>query len=167
MTAEKRSRGRPIDLEKSRQIAIATWNVLSERGYDALTFEAVASEVGCNRATIYRRHASKAELVASVLRETLLSFAPAIDEETAPRDALHALVDTAVAYLSDARPAAILHIASLARRSPEVAEILDIHFISPRLSPTISGSSDDWRRTPTSSICSSSPTRSWAASSIT
>jgi len=130
LTAEKRSRGRPIDLEKSRQIAIATWNVLSERGYDALTFEAVASEVGCNRATIYRRHASKAELVASVLRETLLSFAPTIDEETAPRDALHALVDTAVAYLSDARPAAILHIASLARRSPEVAEILNIHLTS-------------------------------------
>lgn len=130
LTKEKRARGRPRDLEKSQQIANATWNVLSERGYDALTFEAVASEVGCNRATIYRRHASKGDLVASVLRETLLSFTPAIDEETSPRDALHSLIDTAVSYLSDTRPAAILHIASLARRSPEVAEILNSHLTS-------------------------------------
>lgn len=130
MTEEKRARGRPRDLEKSRQIARATWSVLSERGYDALTFEAVASEVGCNRATIYRRHASKAELVASVMRDTLMSYTPMIDEDAAPRDALHALVDIAVAYLSDSRPAAILHIASLARRSPEVADILNAHLTS-------------------------------------
>ncbi len=130
LTKEKQARGRPRDEDKSRQIAEATWNLLSEHGYDALTFEAIASQVGCNRATIYRRHASKVELVASVLSDTLLSFTPIIDEKTKPREALHALVDIAVTYLSDGRPSAILHIASLAKRSPEVAEILDRHLAS-------------------------------------
>lgn len=127
---EPRRRGRPVDTAKSRKISEETWRLLSELGYDALTFEAVAAAVGCNRATIYRRHPSKAALVYSVLRDTLLSFQPEIDESATPREGLRSLIQTAVTYLSEERGGAILHIASLARRSPEMASILDTHLRS-------------------------------------
>lgn len=122
-----RSVGRPRDIEKDLKIADATWNILSERGYDGLTFEAVANEAGCTRATIYRRYASKAELVVTVLQDTLASFAPDLKQHASPHEALHGLVDTAITYLTRTRAAAILHIASLARREPEVAEVLNRH----------------------------------------
>lgn len=126
----KRRKGRPVDLNKTKKISEETWALLSERGYDALTFEAIAARVGCNRATIYRRYPSKAALVYSVLTETLLSFQPEIDEGLSPREGLRSLIQTAVTYLSDERSGAILHIASLARRSPEMASILDSHLKS-------------------------------------
>lgn len=125
-----RPRGRPVDEGKSRKIAAETWRLLSELGYDALSIEAVAAAVGCNRATIYRRHPSKAALVYHVMRDTLLEFQPQIDERATPREGLRSLVQTAVAYLSDERGGAILHIASLARRSPEIASILQTHLKS-------------------------------------
>ena len=62
---DKRRPGRPMDLEKSRRIEAATWQLLANEGYHALTFEAIAAKVGCNRPTIYRRYTSKAHLVAS------------------------------------------------------------------------------------------------------
>jgi AcrR family transcriptional regulator len=127
---QTRPRGRPFDLAKSRKIAEETWRLLSEVGYDALTIEAVASAVGCNRATIYRRHKSKASLVYSVMRDTLTAFQPDIDETASAREGLRSLIATAVKYLSDERGGAILHIASLARRSPEMASILDNHLRS-------------------------------------
>ena len=127
---QSRPRGRPVDLTKSRRIAEETWRLLSELGYDALTIEAVASAVGCNRATIYRRHKSKASLVYSVMRDTLSAFQTDIDEGTSAREGLRSLIETAVRYLSDERGGAILHIASLARRSPEMASILENHLRS-------------------------------------
>lgn len=128
--AQGRPRGRPVDLAKSKRIAEETWRLLSELGYDALTIEAVAAAVGCNRATIYRRHKSKASLVYSVMRDTLRAFQPEIDESTSAREGLRSLIQTAVRYLSDERGGAILHIASLARRSPEMASILESHLRS-------------------------------------
>ena len=125
-----RPRGRPVDEDKSRRIAEETWRLLSELGYDALTIEAVAAAVGCNRATIYRRHSSKAALVYHVMRDTLFSFQPEIDENVSPREGLQSLIQTAIDYLSEERGRAILHIASLARRSPEMASILDSHLKS-------------------------------------
>lgn len=129
-TGEQRARGRPFDVAKTERIAEETWRLLSELGYDALTIDAVASAVGCNRATIYRRHKSKAALVYSVMRDTLFGFQPEIDEHASPREGLRSLIHTAVTYLSDERGGAILHIASLARRSPEMASILETHLHS-------------------------------------
>jgi AcrR family transcriptional regulator len=45
----------------------AAWEELEERGYDALTIEGVAARAGTSRAVLYRRWATKAELVAAAI----------------------------------------------------------------------------------------------------
>lgn len=45
----------------------AVLDLVAERGYDALTIEAVASRAGAGRATVYRRWASKAQMVMDAL----------------------------------------------------------------------------------------------------
>lgn len=45
----------------------AAWEELEERGYDALTIEGVAERAGTSRAVVYRRWATKAELVAAAI----------------------------------------------------------------------------------------------------
>lgn len=124
---DKRRPGRPMDPEKSRRIEAATWQLLANEGYHALTFEAIAAKVGCNRPTIYRRYTSKVHLVASVLRNTLLSLAPPDEQKMTPREALRDLVKIGVTYLSGARGSALLNVASVARTSPEIAQALDAH----------------------------------------
>ncbi len=49
----------------------AAWAELDERGYDALTFEGVATRAGTSRAVIYRRWAGKPELVTAAIAHGL------------------------------------------------------------------------------------------------
>jgi len=47
----------------------ATLDLLAEHGYQALTIEAVAARAAVGRPTVYRRYATKADLVAAALVE--------------------------------------------------------------------------------------------------
>jgi AcrR family transcriptional regulator len=47
----------------------AAWAELSERGYDELTIDAVATRAGTSRAVLYRRWPSKQDLVLATLSE--------------------------------------------------------------------------------------------------
>ncbi|OLO39372.1 hypothetical protein BTR23_10050 [Alkalihalophilus pseudofirmus] len=60
---EESKRGRPLDLSRSKVILTATLELLADNGYDALTIDAVAAKAKVGKATIYRRWASKIELV--------------------------------------------------------------------------------------------------------
>jgi AcrR family transcriptional regulator len=55
--------GRPRDARLDRAIAGATFELISERGYQGLSLKAVAKRAGTTTPAIYRRWASKAELV--------------------------------------------------------------------------------------------------------
>ena len=121
------SRGRPFDEDKSKKIVQATWKILSQEGYDGLTYDAVAKEVGSNRATIYRRYPTKAKLVQSVMRETLYSLRPDENDDISPRDAICNLVQIGIDYLSDYRGRAILNVATISHKSPELAEVFNLH----------------------------------------
>lgn len=46
----------------------AAWAELTERGYDDMTFDAVATRAGTSRAVLYRRWPGKPELVLAALR---------------------------------------------------------------------------------------------------
>lgn len=109
------------------QIRDAAWKLVAMHGYDALTFEAIAQATGCSRTTLYRRYASKAELVTSVLNETIRALKPEVDESMAPRDVLITLVLVGARYLAGERGAAILNVAAIAQRSPELAQVIDGH----------------------------------------
>jgi len=60
-------RGRPRSVDADERILDATVATLVERGYDGLTIEAVALASGVAKTTIYRRWASKPELVVAAV----------------------------------------------------------------------------------------------------
>jgi AcrR family transcriptional regulator len=120
-TSIARSRGRPRDTEKDAAIRDAAWHILAERGFDGLTFEALADEANCSRATLYRRYASKVELVVDVLHETSRSIEPLLPADALPRDILIAHATAAAFYMTGHRGKALLHVTAAAFRVPELA----------------------------------------------
>ena len=62
-------RGRPRRASAGEAILDATLALLAERGFQATTIEAIADRAGVGRNTIYRRWASKEELIADALHE--------------------------------------------------------------------------------------------------
>lgn len=62
-----RPRGRPRDPKRSRAIVDAARTLLRDGGWDALTFEGVASLAGVGRPTVYRRWPTKGHLAAEIL----------------------------------------------------------------------------------------------------
>ena len=59
--------GRPRDAHNDTAILEATTAILFEKGYAGLTIDGVAAAAGVSRPTIYRRWASKPELVIAAL----------------------------------------------------------------------------------------------------
>lgn len=62
----KRVQGRPRSPENDRAILSAVKTMLAEEGFEALRFDALARVSGVSRPSIYRRWASKAELLNDV-----------------------------------------------------------------------------------------------------
>jgi len=62
----KTSPGRPVDLNKDRDILAAGRALLFESGPQAVTMEAVARKAGVAKPTLYRRYANRDELLAAV-----------------------------------------------------------------------------------------------------
>jgi len=125
-----RGRGRPRDLEKDAAIRDAAWEVLADKGYEGLTFEAVAEMTGCSRATLYRRFASKLELVETILFETSRAVEPEIASGELPRDVLIAHASACAEYMSGSRGRAILSITESAARLPELERATLRHMTS-------------------------------------
>ncbi|MCT9820838.1 TetR/AcrR family transcriptional regulator [Microbacterium sp. W1N] len=61
------TRGRPQDEDLTGHILAATLDELMDQGYAALRIERVAAAVGCGKTAIYRRWATKGELVAAAM----------------------------------------------------------------------------------------------------
>jgi AcrR family transcriptional regulator len=59
--------GRKLDRRRDDVILDATLAVLAESGYDRMTIDMVAAHAGAARATVYRRWATKAELVLNAV----------------------------------------------------------------------------------------------------
>jgi AcrR family transcriptional regulator len=67
-------RGRPRQASAGRAIVDATLELLAERGFQAATIEAIAERAGVGRNTIYRRWASKEELIVDALQELVVDL---------------------------------------------------------------------------------------------
>ncbi|MFI5524465.1 TetR/AcrR family transcriptional regulator [Streptomyces platensis] len=80
MSAREQARhqgGRPRDSRVDDAIASAVRELLSEVGYARLTMAEVAARAGVGKAAIYRRHATKQEMIFDVLLpEKFLAVAP-------------------------------------------------------------------------------------------
>lgn len=63
----ERRGGRPRDSGRETEILGIAYALLTEVGYDAVTFEEVARRAGASKATLYRRWKSKREMVTAAL----------------------------------------------------------------------------------------------------
>ena len=73
-----RKPGRPRSAQAHKAIIDATLELLAEEGFQGLSIEAVAAKAGVGKTTIYRRWASKEELVMEALRHVQIDV-PMID----------------------------------------------------------------------------------------
>lgn len=109
MPEAKQPVGRPRDSQIDHAIAAATRAILAERGYAKLTVDAVAARAGIGKAAIYRRFATKQEMIFAAtvhdmeeppppdsgsLRGDLEAIGEVIASQlsTAPPDVLHGLL---------------------------------------------------------------------------
>jgi TetR/AcrR family transcriptional regulator, mexJK operon transcriptional repressor len=67
MASSSAARGRPIDLDKRRQIAAAASERFVHHGFDGLSLEAVAAAAGVSKVTIYRAFGDRSGLLAAVV----------------------------------------------------------------------------------------------------
>lgn len=133
-----RPRGRPRSTDRDVQIREAAWRLIAELGCAALTFEAIAQTVGCSRTTLYRRFASKAELIHHLLDETALSFAPALPGNASPRDSLIGYAGACVVMHAGDRGSALAQILFASRADPTIAgavaahrQMVSAHYVEP------------------------------------
>ncbi len=69
-----RKPGRPRSAQAHKAIIDATLELLAEEGFQGLSIEAVAARAGVGKTTIYRRWASKDELVMDAIREVQVNL---------------------------------------------------------------------------------------------
>ena len=85
--------GRPRSVECDHAILDAALSEYATRGLDGMSVDAVAARAGVSKATIYRRFASKVELVVAA--------ASTIAEETAPKPDTGALIEDLTGNLAN------------------------------------------------------------------
>ncbi|UFS94371.1 TetR/AcrR family transcriptional regulator [Nocardia huaxiensis] len=100
MPQPKQAVGRPRDSQVDHAIARATRELLAERGYAGLTVDAVAARAGIGKAAIYRRFATKQEMIFSVVIHDMREVAP--PDTGSLRTDLAALTATVAGQLASA-----------------------------------------------------------------
>lgn len=100
MPKPKQGLGRPRDSQVDHAIVRATRELLAERGYAGLTVDAVAARAGVGKAAIYRRYATKQEMIFSVAVHDMREQPP--PDAGSLRADLAAVCQTIAAQLSSA-----------------------------------------------------------------
>jgi AcrR family transcriptional regulator len=129
--ANKKPPGRPRSAQSHQAMLQAALELLAEVGFNAMSMEAIAARAGVGKTTIYRRYASKAELIAdaieSVREETILP-----DTGTLWGD-IEALIENAAQItLSPIGRQTVSMIISSASSNPQFAQIYWTKYLHPR-----------------------------------
>ncbi|TFV65352.1 UNVERIFIED_ORG: TetR/AcrR family transcriptional regulator [Bacillus sp. AZ43] len=113
--------GRPRDPSRDGVIRAAILRLLAEVGYGALTMDAVASEAGVGKATIYRRWRTKQDLVVDTISDLNRAEATPVDTGTLEGD-LREMMRSMVATINGPTGAATLSLLSSVPHQPALAE---------------------------------------------
>src|SRR3954451_13546551 len=113
--------GRPRDPSRDGVIRAAILRLLAEVGYGALTMDAVASEAGVGKATIYRRWRTKQDLVVDTISDLNRAEAAPPDTGTVEGD-LREMMHQMVALISGPTGSATLSLLSTMPHQPALAE---------------------------------------------
>lgn len=120
LVADAAPRGRPRSAEADRAIAEATIALLGQVGYGELTMSGVAARAGVSTATLYRRFASKEELVVSAL-ETLIEVSAPANTGTLRGDLRETLLSLA-SRMTEERRRLYLSLAAEMRAHPQLGD---------------------------------------------
>ena len=113
--------GRPRDPSRDGVIRAAILRLLADVGYGALTMDAVASEAGVGKATIYRRWRTKQDLVVDTISDLNRDEAAPPDTGSLEGD-LRAMMRQMVTTISGPTGAATLSLLSTMPHHPALAE---------------------------------------------
>jgi len=112
--------GRPRDPSRDGVIRAAILRLLAEVGYGALTMDAVASEAGVGKATIYRRWRTKQDLVVDTISDLNRAQAAAPDTGSIEGD-LRSMMHQMVSMITGPTGAATLSLLSTIPHQPALA----------------------------------------------
>lgn len=79
--AERKAPGRPRRASADGTIVEAALALVAERGFRAATMDAIVARAGVGKTTVYRRWASKEELVADAIARLTAELAPQAGED--------------------------------------------------------------------------------------
>lgn len=113
--------GRPRDPSRDGVIRAAILRLLAEVGYGALTMDAVASEAGVGKATIYRRWRTKEDLVVDTVSDLNAVEATPADTGSLEGD-LRQMMHSMVGTITGPAGAAVLALLSTVPHQPALAE---------------------------------------------
>jgi AcrR family transcriptional regulator len=113
--------GRPRDPSRDGVIRAAILRLLADVGYGALTMDAVASEAGVGKATIYRRWRTKQDLVVDTISDLNRAEASPPDTGSLEGD-LRTMMHGLVTVISGPTGAATLSLLSTVPHQPALAE---------------------------------------------
>jgi AcrR family transcriptional regulator len=113
--------GRPRDPSRDGVIRAAILRLLADVGYGALTMDAVASEAGVGKATIYRRWRTKQDLVVDTISELNRAEAAPADTGSLEGD-LCAMMHSLVSVITGPTGAATLSLLSTVPHQPALAQ---------------------------------------------
>ena len=128
----KQRRGRPRDPEVDQAILQTTLKLLTEYGYAGLSVERVAAEAGVGKTTIYRRYATKEELVAAAVGALKDELGPPPDTGDTLNDIVEMLVRSLEMLERGPGFAMIGALLVEERRNPGLIELFRQRIIRPR-----------------------------------
>lgn len=120
------SRGRPRDQELDRRITAAVLEVLGEHGYEGLTFEAVARRSQASKASLYRRWATKREMVLAAIKNgPARKTAEPLTQKDSLRDALMELVQRLARTMCAADAGTAMMLLQAGLEQPELCDAIE------------------------------------------
>lgn len=119
------------DETRNARIIEAVLDLIVENGYADLTMGAVAARAEVAKATVYRRWASREDLVADALESLMLPAAPteATDAETLREDLIASLTNSSACLQPDRRRFTAVLAAATASH-PQIADTLRERYIA-------------------------------------
>ena len=128
--------GRKRDHTRDPEIMDAAIEVLAEAGYDGMTIDMVATRAKAGKATLYRRWASKSELVLDAV--ACMKGGP-IDHATLPdtgtlRGDLVAMIKAPTLKDAEQKLKVMAGLVSMLSRNPELADAATAAIVEPRAS---------------------------------
>ena len=126
--------GRKRDHTRDPEILDAALEVLAETGYDGMTIDMVAARAKAGKATLYRRWASKGELVidaVACMKKTDLDLAVLPDTGTLRGD-LVAMIRPHSIDDGEKKLKIMAGLMSMISRDPQLADAADAAIVAPR-----------------------------------